>query len=184
MRWWKTRVKKAWTVEEYCSLFIGTGHSLWEFTTMPFMKVYNNDSNAYGLKGLSTFKSVHNSEALWRSSFGHRTRTASAEAASSFKTFGATKHSPNSSPFRGARSFFVTSLIREKKKSLKLREAEGPKNTFPELVAEKRFSFQARSGPTLQSYCLVSAVHRAASASGCPPGVKILALRLRTYSTI
>jgi hypothetical protein len=26
----------------------------------------------------------------------------------------ATKHSPNSSPFRGARSFFVTSLIREK----------------------------------------------------------------------
>jgi uncharacterized membrane protein YfhO len=28
------------------------------------MKVYNNDSNAYGLKGLSTFKSVHNSEAL------------------------------------------------------------------------------------------------------------------------
>jgi hypothetical protein len=31
---------------------------------MPFMKFYNNDSNAYGLKGLSTFKSVHNSEAL------------------------------------------------------------------------------------------------------------------------
>jgi uncharacterized membrane protein YfhO len=31
---------------------------------VPFMKVYNNDSNAYGLKGLSTFKSVHNSEAL------------------------------------------------------------------------------------------------------------------------
>jgi hypothetical protein len=58
----------------------------------------------------------------------------------------ATKHSPNSSPFRGARSFFVTSLIREKK-SLKLRGAEGPKNTFPELVVEKRFSFPARTVP-------------------------------------
>jgi hypothetical protein len=64
----------------------------------------------------------------------------------------ATKHSPNNSPFGGARSFFVTSLIREKK-SLKLRSAEGLKNTFPELVAEKRFSFPTRSGPTLQSYC-------------------------------
>ena len=29
-------------------------------------------------------------------------------------------------------------------------EAEGPKNTFPELVVEKRYSFRARSGPTVQ----------------------------------
>jgi hypothetical protein len=95
----------------------------------------------------------------------------------------ATKHSPNSSPFRGARSFFVTSLIHEKS-LLSFRKPKVQKNTFPELVDEKRFSFPVRSGPTLQSYCLVSAVHRAASASGCPPGVKILALRLLTCSTI
>jgi hypothetical protein len=36
------------------------------------------------------------------------------------------------------------------KKSLRLQEAEGPKNTFPELVVEKRYSFRARSGPTMQ----------------------------------
>jgi hypothetical protein len=30
---------------------------------MPLIKVYNNDSNTYGLKGHSTFKSVRNSEA-------------------------------------------------------------------------------------------------------------------------
>ena len=37
-----------------------------------------------------------------------------------------------------------------KKKSLRLQEAEGPKNTFSELVVEKRYSFRARSGPTMQ----------------------------------
>jgi hypothetical protein len=31
-----------------------------------------------------------------------------------------------------------------------LQETEGPKNTFPELVVEKRYSFRARSGPTIQ----------------------------------
>jgi hypothetical protein len=62
---------------------------------MPLIKVYNIDSDLYRLKGHSIFKSVHNSEALWRASFGHRTRAASAETASSFKTFGVTKHSPN-----------------------------------------------------------------------------------------
>jgi hypothetical protein len=30
---------------------------------MPLIKVYNNDSNIYGLKGHSTLKSVRNSEA-------------------------------------------------------------------------------------------------------------------------
>jgi hypothetical protein len=30
---------------------------------MPLIKVYNNDSNTYGLKGHSTFKSVCNFEA-------------------------------------------------------------------------------------------------------------------------
>jgi hypothetical protein len=52
------------------------------------------------------------------------------------------KQAPNSSPFGGARSFFITSLIYEK--SLRLRNAEGPKNTFPELVAEKRLKYFER----------------------------------------
>jgi hypothetical protein len=42
----------------------------------------------------------------------------------------------------GARSFFVTSLIREK--SSRLQNAEGPKNTFPKLIAEKRLKYFER----------------------------------------
>ena len=49
---------------------------------------------------------------------------------------------PQQWPLRGARSFFVTSLIREK--SPRLWNAEGPKNTFPELVAEKRLKYSER----------------------------------------
>jgi hypothetical protein len=55
---------------------------------MPLIKVYNNDSNIYGLNGHSIFKSVCNSEASWRGTFGHHMRTASAEAVSSYRTFG------------------------------------------------------------------------------------------------
>jgi hypothetical protein len=64
------------------------GHSLWGITIMPLIKVYNNDSNIYGLKGHSTFKSVCNSEASWRGTFGRYMRIASAEAVSSCRTFG------------------------------------------------------------------------------------------------
>jgi len=84
-----------------------------------------------------------------KGTFGRLLEASSAEAASSCKTFGAPKHDPNSSPFRGARSFFVTSLSREKK-PLQLREAEGPKNTFPELVAGKRSNFRARARPSAE----------------------------------
>jgi hypothetical protein len=55
---------------------------------MPFVKVYNNDSNTYGLKGHSSFKSVRNSEAPWRATFGRRMRTSSAKAVSFCRTFG------------------------------------------------------------------------------------------------
>jgi hypothetical protein len=55
---------------------------------MPLIKVYNNDSNTYGLKGHSTFKSVCNSEASCTATFGHHVQTASAEAVSSCRTFG------------------------------------------------------------------------------------------------
>jgi hypothetical protein len=55
---------------------------------MPLIEVYNNDSNIYGLNDHSIFKSVCNSEASWRGTFGHHMRTASAEAVSSCRTFG------------------------------------------------------------------------------------------------
>jgi hypothetical protein len=38
----------------------------------------------------------------------------------------------------------------KKEKSLRLWEAEGPKNTFPELIVEKRYSFRARSDSTMR----------------------------------
>jgi hypothetical protein len=46
---------------------------------------------------------------------------------------------PPTVALHGARSFFVMSLIH--KKPQRLRNAEGPKNTFPELVAEKRLKY-------------------------------------------
>jgi hypothetical protein len=55
---------------------------------MPLIKVYNNDSNTYGLKGHFTFRSVCNSEASRTATFGHHVQTASAEAVSSCRTFG------------------------------------------------------------------------------------------------
>jgi hypothetical protein len=80
--------RNAWTVKEYCSLFIDTRHSLWRITIMSLIKVYNNDSNTCGLKGHSTFKSVYNSEASWTTTFGHHMPTAPAEVVSSCRTFG------------------------------------------------------------------------------------------------
>jgi hypothetical protein len=47
---------------------------------MPLIKVYNIDSDLYGLKGHSIFKSVCNAEASWRGTFGHLIQTASAES--------------------------------------------------------------------------------------------------------
>jgi hypothetical protein len=62
---------------------------------MPLIKVYNNDSDPYGLKGHSIFKSV------WPFVFGyavvpklrerclrHHVQAASAEAVSFYRTFG------------------------------------------------------------------------------------------------
>ena len=69
---------------------------------------------------------------------------------------------PPTVALRGARSFFITSLIREK--SSRLQNAEGPKNTFPKLVAEKRLKYSAPR-----------AVHRSASVSGM--AVRLLPLQ-------
>jgi transposase InsO family protein len=47
---------------------------------MPLIKVYNIDSDLYGLKGHSIFKSVCNTEASLRGTFGHLIQTTSAES--------------------------------------------------------------------------------------------------------
>jgi hypothetical protein len=77
--WCDCKNQNAWTVTEYCSLFIDTGRSLWGITSMPLIKTYNIDSDLYGLKGHSIFKSVCNAEALWKGTFGHLVQTTSVE---------------------------------------------------------------------------------------------------------
>jgi hypothetical protein len=47
---------------------------------MPLIKAYNIDSDLYGLKSHSIFKSVYTVEASWRGTFGHLIQTASAES--------------------------------------------------------------------------------------------------------
>jgi hypothetical protein len=61
-------------------------------------KVYNIDSNSYGLKGHSIFKSFYNFEASWTAPFGITYRQLQPKL---FLPAGpsATKHGPNSSPF-------------------------------------------------------------------------------------
>jgi hypothetical protein len=46
---------------------------------MPLIKTYNIDSDIYGLKGHSIFKSVCNAEALQKGTFGYLIQTASSE---------------------------------------------------------------------------------------------------------
>jgi hypothetical protein len=81
---------------------------------MSLIRDHNDDSNIYGLKGHSTFMSV----CKFRSFMKRNLRSSHTNSFSRKLLLptrpSATKHSPNSSPFRGARSFFVTSLIREK----------------------------------------------------------------------
>jgi hypothetical protein len=46
---------------------------------MPLIRTYSIDSDLYGLKGHSIFKSVCNAEALRRGTFGYLIQTASSE---------------------------------------------------------------------------------------------------------
>jgi hypothetical protein len=52
------------------------------------------------------------------------------------------KKSPNSSPFVVLDRFFHNEL--DPRKTRRLRNAEGPKNTFPELVIKKRLKYSKR----------------------------------------
>jgi Na+/melibiose symporter-like transporter len=93
--WCVSNYRNPWTVNEYCSLFIGTEHSLWGITIMPLIKVYHNDSDPYGLKGYSIFKSVRPFifryvivPKLHEWCLRRHVRVASAEAVSFCRTFG------------------------------------------------------------------------------------------------
>jgi hypothetical protein len=54
---------------------------------MPLIKTYNIDSDLYGLKSHSIFKSVYTVEAAWRGTFGHL-KQLQPKAAFPLKTFG------------------------------------------------------------------------------------------------
>jgi hypothetical protein len=94
---------------------------------------------------------------------------------------------PPTVALRGARSFFITSLIREK--SPRLRNAEGPKNTFPELVAEKRLKYFEREVAHHAAGTHDLAIHHPSTewstgAGNCSAGACKLAIHLPTCSTI
>jgi hypothetical protein len=69
---------------------------------------------------------------------------------------------PNSSPFTMLDRFFRNEL--DPRKTQRLRNAEGPKNTFPELVIEKRLKYSERRS-----------VHHSVSVDGL--AVRLLPLR-------
>ena len=64
-----------------------------------------------------------------------------------------TKHSPNSSPFHGARSFFVTSLIREKS-LLSFGEPKVQKTPFLSSLPRNDLISQHVAVPRCRVYCL------------------------------
>src|SRR6187455_3091479 len=65
----------------------------------------------------------------------------------------ATKHRPNSSPFRGARSFFVTSLIREKS-LLSFEEPKVQKTPSLSSLPRNDLISQHAAVPPCSVYCL------------------------------
>jgi hypothetical protein len=89
---------------------------------MPLIRNYNGDSNIYGPKGHSTFMSVYKFRSFMKRNFRSSHTNSFSRKLLLPSRPSVTKHSPNSSPFRGARSFFVTSLIREKKSLLSFRK--------------------------------------------------------------
>ena len=75
------------------------------------------------------------------------------------------------------------------KNSPKLQNAEGPKNTFPELVAEKRLKYLERKvahhvAGTNDLVARRRVVHRSAGAGDCSAGASDLTIHLPTCSTI
>jgi hypothetical protein len=75
------------------------------------------------------------------------------------------------------------------KKSQRLRNAEGPKNTFPELVAEKRLKYFEHQVAHHAAGTSVLAIHLSGAEWSTVQRVRatvqrVLAIHLPTYSTI
>jgi hypothetical protein len=77
------------------------------------------------------------------------------------------------------------------KNSTRLQNAEGPKNTFPELVAEKRLKYSEREVAhhavgtrDLTIHLPRVVVHRSMGAGNCSAYVGDLTIHLHTCSTI
>jgi hypothetical protein len=156
---------------------------------MPLIKVYNIDSDPYGLKGHSIFKSVRSLI------FGHAVipklhewyprhyvQAASAEAVFFPQDLRRRSMVPTVA-LRGARSFFVTSLIR-KKSLLGFRKPKVRKTPSLSSLPRNDTVFERVAVPPCRFTILVFAAHRAAGASNCLPSVKILTIHLLTYNTI
>jgi hypothetical protein len=77
------------------------------------------------------------------------------------------------------------------KNSPRLQNADGPKNTFPELVAEKRLKYSEREVARhaagtrdLAIHLPRVVVHRSVGAGNCSAGAGGLTIHLHTCSTI
>ena len=156
---------------------------------MPLIKVYNIDLNPYGLKGHSIFKSVRPFifgyvviPKLHEWCLRRHVRATSAEAVSFCRTFGDEAWSQQQ-PLRGARSFFVTSLIREKS-LLGFRKPKVRKTPSLSSLSRNDTAFERVAVPPCRFTVLIFAAHRSAGASNCLPGVIILMIHLLTCSTI
>ena len=156
---------------------------------MPLIKVYNNDSDPYGLKGHSIFKSVRPFvfgyavvPKLRERCLRHHVQAASAEDVSFCRTFGDEAWSQQQ-PLRGARSFFVTSLIREKS-LLGFRKPKVRKTPSLSSLSRNDTAFERVAVPPCRFTILVFVAHRSAGASNRLLGVKILTIHLPSYNTI
>jgi hypothetical protein len=128
-------------------LFIGTGRSPNKITFLSLITNYNHDTNYQGLSGLFLFKSVLpfvSSVSSCRSSldcsFGIYLHVAPACILSYRRCFCLEDLRRRKRPPIVAPSwcYIVFRNELDPRKTRRLRNAEGPKNTFTELIVEKR----------------------------------------------
>ena len=174
-------------------LFIGTGRNPVKITFISLISNYNHDTNYQGLSGLFLFKSVlpfvsdvSSCRSSLDYSFGIYLWVVSAWIWPCRRCFCLEdlrrRRRPPTVALRGARSFFVTSSIRENSKASKCRRSE--KHLSWARCRETIKILQASGGPPFSEYRWSGGspskrrvVHRSASASD-------LAVRLPTCNTI
>jgi hypothetical protein len=128
-------------------LFIGTGCNPVKITFISLITNYNHDTNYQGLSGLFLFKSVLHFVSVVSSrrssldySFSIYLRVVPAciwpcRRCFCLEDLRRRRRPPTVSP---SPCWIIFRNELDRQKTRRLRNAEGPKNTFPELVAEKR----------------------------------------------